>query len=683
VGRLRQIAAPFVAGAPAGARGRTRLRVSAEDAAVLRAVGSHLGSLAAGDLAARCAEGRLDARGRAVSRRERKRALTAGSSSRWAGAITRVSEDQWRLADRNLHAERASLRARVRRIEARAAVPTGGKNGRVRGYATPAERHTKAIRLKTLKGRLSEVQRRLDSGAVSVVRGGKNLLCKRNNLAAAGLTEDQWRQQWDAARLFLTADGEAGKRWGNETIRFNPDEGWVEVKLPAPLASLANESHGRYRLSCPVAFSYRGDEVAAQAATGAIRYDITLDPASGRWYLDASWTVPRRPAPALGELRRDPVVAVDLNAGHLGVAVVASDGNVLGVPFTVPLDLAGRPAATRDGRLRAAVSGLIATAREHGARAVVVEDLDFTQARDEGRERDGNRPSRGKRGCGFRRLVAGIPTGKLCDRLVQMTANAGLSVIVVDPAYSSRWGAQHWLAPLREHHPKATGHHAAALVLGRRGLGHRAGRRANGNRAAPEDAARPAPARPRRPPAAGPAPRKPATPRGPRQPPGTKTGRPHRTTAGDQAAQHRTGPPAPQDHLLHARLGTVARIACAGGAAPATTSRPEPAAPPQARRRAMFARVITARAGAEGFDGAIRLAEQQLPGARQMPGFQGYYLLTDAETGKLVIISLWETREQMDAVTAGAGASGIRDQGIPATELTALHLETYEVAMHI
>ena len=97
----------------------------------------------------------------------------------------------------------------------------------------------------------------------------------------------------------------------------------------------------------------------------------------------------------------------------------------------------------------------------------------------------------------------------------------------------------------------------------------------------------------------------------------------------------------------------------------------------------MFARVITAQAGAEGFDGTIRLAEQQLPGARQQPGFKGYYLLTDAETGKLVIISLWETREQMDAVTAGAGPSGIREQHNPATGLTALHLETYEATMHI
>ncbi len=143
------------------------------------------------------------------------------------------------------------------------------------------------------------------------------------------------------------------------------------------------------------------------------------------------------------------MVAVDVNAGHLAVAIVAADGNVLGTPVTVPLDLARLPAATRDGRLRAAISGLIATARAHGARAVVIEDLDFAQARAEGRERTGNRPSRGRRGRAFRRMVTGIPTGKFRDRLVQMTANKGLSVIVTDPAYTSRWGTQHWLAPLR------------------------------------------------------------------------------------------------------------------------------------------------------------------------------------------------------------------------------------------
>ena len=547
---LRPVAAPFVAAAPAGARVRARLRLSPEDEAVLRAVGRHLGSLAGQDLAVRCAEGRLDARGEAASRAARKKALTAESSSRWAGAITRTSEDQHRLAEQNLRAERASLQARIRRIEARLTVPAADRSGRVRGYAPPSERHAKAIRLRALKARLARAERRLEAGAVSVVRGGKALLRTRNNLAAAGLTEAGWRREWEAARLFLTADGEKDKAWGNETIRWHPGEGWLEIRLPAPLAHLANRPHGRYRLSCPVGFTYRGGEVAGQAASGAVRYDISWDPARGRWYLDASWKAAPAPAVPLEELRQHSVVAVDVNHGHLAAAVVAPDGNILGAPVTIPLDLAGRPAATRDGRLRAAITTLITIAEEHAARAIVIEDLDFAGARSTGRERAGTRPSRGKRGRAFRRAVLGIPTGKLRDRLVQMAANAGLYVIVTDPAYTSRWGAQHWLAPLREHHAEATGHHAAAAVIGRRGLGHRARRRANGNRTAPEDAARPARVRTRTTPARGPAPRKPGAPRDPRQPSGAKTGRPPRTTAGNQAVHDRSGPPASQDCVL-------------------------------------------------------------------------------------------------------------------------------------
>ena len=393
---LRPVAGPFVVAAPAGARVRARLRVSPQDEALLRAAGSHLGSLAGRDLAARCAQGRLDAKGRAASRARRKRALTAESSSRWAGAITRTSEDQWRLAVQNLRAGKSGLHARIRKIEARLAIPAGGGDGRPRGYATPAGRHGKASRLQALKARLAAVDRRLEAGTVSVVRGGRPLLRKRGHLAAAGLTGAQWRGQWESARLFLTADGEKDKAWGNETIRWNPDEGWLEVRLPAPLAHLANRPHGRYRLSCAVEFSYRGDEVAAQAATGAVRYDISHDPARDRWYIDASWRTPPGPAPALEGLRQAPVLAVDLNHGHLDAWAITPDGNPAGPPVTIPACLAGLPASQRDGRLRGAVSGLIGLARQHGCRAVVIEDLDFADAREQGRERHGSR----RRGAG-------------------------------------------------------------------------------------------------------------------------------------------------------------------------------------------------------------------------------------------------------------------------------------------
>src|SRR5262249_9218894 len=163
-----------------------------------------------------------------------KRALTAASSSRWAGAITRTSEDAWQLAARNQAAERGTLKARVRKIEARLAVRAGEKAG----YATAAERHANTLWLKALKGRPARVERQSGDGQGSGARGGGRLLRARINLAGAGLTGAQWRDRWDAARLFLTADGEKDKAWGNETIRWHPDEGWLEVKLPAPLARL-------------------------------------------------------------------------------------------------------------------------------------------------------------------------------------------------------------------------------------------------------------------------------------------------------------------------------------------------------------------------------------------------------------------------------------------------------------
>ena len=151
---------------------RTRLRVSARDTAVLEALGSYLGRLAGGDLAARCAQGRLDAKERNESRRDRKQALTGPSSSRWAGTITRVSENAWQVAERNLKDEAGSLRARVRRIEARLRHPAGNQKGRARGYATQAERFAGQRRLQALRVRLAQAEARLAAGHVSVCRGG-------------------------------------------------------------------------------------------------------------------------------------------------------------------------------------------------------------------------------------------------------------------------------------------------------------------------------------------------------------------------------------------------------------------------------------------------------------------------------------------------------------------------------
>jgi len=141
------------------------------------------------------------------------------------------------------------------------------------------------------------------------------------------------------------------------------------------------------------------------------------------------------------------------------------------------------------------VSALIRLATDHDCPTIAVEDLNFANARATGRETMGH----GRKGKTFRATVAGLPTAQSRDRLAGMAYHAGVTVVAVDPAYTSRWGRQHWpptqagatLTVTRQGSTRrtdtlpdrstASGHHAA-VVIGRRALGHPARRNAGGAR---------------------------------------------------------------------------------------------------------------------------------------------------------------------------------------------------------
>jgi hypothetical protein len=260
--------------------------------------------------------------------------------------------------------------------------------------------------------------------------------------------------------------------------------------------------------------------------------------------------------PSLDELRQHRSLEVDLNADHLAGWVLNPAGDPLGEPHTILLDLEGQPASTRDGRLRAAVAELLRLATANGCRSLTVEDLDFTHARQTGRETLG----RGRRGKAFRRIVSGIPTRRFRDLLLGMAANQGLWITAVDPGWTSKWGQRYWQQPLDRSTRKpviVSRHHAAALVIGRRGLGYRARRRgwcaptppADGQGRATDSAGWPVVTGV----AVGMAARVvvpestnqgPGGPGGQRAgPPACKTRLPERGTVGDQAAQDRSVPP--------------------------------------------------------------------------------------------------------------------------------------------
>lgn len=136
----------------------------------------------------------------------------------------------------------------------------------------------------------------------------------------------------------------------------------------------------------------------------------------------------------------------------------------------------------------------------------------------------------------FRQLISGMPTGRLRARLTSMADHTGIAITAVDPAYTSRWGAQHWRKPLTAKNRKTTRHDAAAVAIGRRAQGYPIRRRATPPLHDQSDRAghRTVQARPGIPGREGTRPRIP----GPR----TRSAWPGcGTNAGDQNAQHRSG----------------------------------------------------------------------------------------------------------------------------------------------
>ncbi|MEU0088219.1 hypothetical protein [Streptomyces sp. NPDC006274] len=129
-------------------------------------------------------------------------------------------------------------------------------------------------------------------------------------------------------------------------------------------------------------------------------------------------------------------------------------------------------------RLRVLEDRLEHWARSCGVKAVAVEDLDF-QA-EETREKHGRRRR-------FRQLISGMPTGRLRARLASMADATGIAIIAVDPAYTSKWGAQHWQKPMVGPHRKTSRHDAASTAIGRRAQGHPIRRRTTPPRAHPSD----------------------------------------------------------------------------------------------------------------------------------------------------------------------------------------------------
>jgi heme-degrading monooxygenase HmoA len=93
----------------------------------------------------------------------------------------------------------------------------------------------------------------------------------------------------------------------------------------------------------------------------------------------------------------------------------------------------------------------------------------------------------------------------------------------------------------------------------------------------------------------------------------------------------------------------------------------------------MLARVQTLHQPPEKLDELADAARAQLPSARNFSGFSGFYYLVDRDNGKALVISLWETEEDLRQLERSGTA--VRERVEAATGIESPPTEIFQVTL--
>jgi heme-degrading monooxygenase HmoA len=93
----------------------------------------------------------------------------------------------------------------------------------------------------------------------------------------------------------------------------------------------------------------------------------------------------------------------------------------------------------------------------------------------------------------------------------------------------------------------------------------------------------------------------------------------------------------------------------------------------------MLARVNSGHTAADKLAGLVKFSQERFPDAREAPGFKGFYLLADRQSGKIVSISLWDSEDDLRQFEA-RGAQ-MRKEASSEVGIAPTPVEIYEVVL--
>jgi heme-degrading monooxygenase HmoA len=96
----------------------------------------------------------------------------------------------------------------------------------------------------------------------------------------------------------------------------------------------------------------------------------------------------------------------------------------------------------------------------------------------------------------------------------------------------------------------------------------------------------------------------------------------------------------------------------------------------------MFAQVNSVQTATDKLAGLVKWADEQLPAFREAaPGFKGFYLLADRQSGKVITISLWDSEDDLRQNNEARGAR-VRQEATSELGIAPTPVDIYEVVLH-
>ena len=302
---------------------------------------------------------------------------------------------------------------------------------REKDWRKKSTRRRNAVQTRKAEARLARAEKELGQGVPRHCFGGRKLL-RQGKLK-------EWRRRRDSNALFA---GESGKIGGNEVARWDPDR--RTLRLILPYSQQLKRAPVLLFEKLPFPLAVLDDLRKACKARTSIAWRVMLLP-RGKVQLCVTYEQEEPPvysAPRYGAL------AMDLNADHIALTRVSKEGRVLDARR---IDL-----KKGNDSVQQAARTISAMAARHCI-PVVAEDLDF-------RKKKSWLRGYGKK---FAAVLSLFRSKQVLMAVERQCRRRGMELITVDPAWTTKI-AKNNKYPDRY---RLGMHHAAALVIGRRGLG--------------------------------------------------------------------------------------------------------------------------------------------------------------------------------------------------------------------